>query len=266
MSNIALFDMDGTITPARKPIDKKMIKALEALSGYGDIGIVSGSDFRLISEQVVSQIKSKQLLSRITLYPCNGTQVYDYNYKLGQYTKDYSASIFSEIGKDNYFKLYDFLLKQERVVLDDNPDIVVSGNFIEDRGSVINFCIPGRLSEDKGRANFEYIDKTRRIRERVFSRLKTFFSMSDFDLDVSIGGRTSLDIYPRGWSKIYTLKHLVDYNKITFVGDSCDEGGNDRDLYRADSLIQNFLGLKTSGPEETIDLIKFKIIPIFELK
>ena len=266
MNNIALFDMDGTITPARKPIGRKMIKALEILSDYGDIGIVSGSDFRLISEQVISQIKNKQLLNSITLYPCNGTHVYVYNYKTKKYTKDYSASIFSEIGKDNYFKLYDFLLKQERVVLDDNPDIVVSGNFIEDRGSVINFCIPGRLSEDKGRANFEYIDKTRRVRERVFSRLKTFFSMSDFNLDVSIGGRTSLDIYPKGWSKVYTIKHLADYSKITFVGDSCDEGGNDRALYKADSLIQNFLGLKTSGPEETIDLIKFKIIPIFELE
>ena len=49
MNNIALFDMDGTITPARKLIDRKMIKALDALSEYGDIGIVSGSDYRLNS-------------------------------------------------------------------------------------------------------------------------------------------------------------------------------------------------------------------------
>ena len=90
--------------------------------------------------------------------------------------------------------------------------------------------------------------------------------MSDSNLDVAIGGRTSLDIYPVGWSKVYALKHLTEYGKIAFVGDSCDEGGNDRSLYKADSLIENFLGLKTSGPEETLDLIKFKITPIFQLE
>lgn len=263
MSNIALFDMDGTITPARKKIDKKMIKALEALSDYGDIGIVSGSDFRLISEQIVSQIKSRKLLSRITLFPCNGTQVYDYNYKQREYTKDYSASIFSEIGKDNYFKLYDFLLKQQRVIIEDNPDIIISGNFIEDRGSVINFCIPGRMSADDQRANFEYIDKMRRVREQVFIRLSTFFSMSELNLSASIGGKTSIDIYPTGWSKVYVLRHLPDYETITFVGDSCHAGGNDRDLFLAESVVENFLGIETSSTDETLDIIRCKLIPIF---
>jgi hydroxymethylpyrimidine pyrophosphatase-like HAD family hydrolase len=48
---IALFDLDQTLTIARKPIEKSMIDTLNACKEKGvAIGIVSGSDLNKIKE------------------------------------------------------------------------------------------------------------------------------------------------------------------------------------------------------------------------
>lgn len=50
---IALFDVDQTLTPARKTIEKVMIDTLNQCIEKGiAVGIVSGSDLHKIKEQV----------------------------------------------------------------------------------------------------------------------------------------------------------------------------------------------------------------------
>ena len=50
---IALFDLDQTLTPARKFIEKAMVETIKAVHDKGvAIGIVSGSDLHKIQEQV----------------------------------------------------------------------------------------------------------------------------------------------------------------------------------------------------------------------
>lgn len=50
---IALFDVDQTLTPARKTIERSMIETLDACRAKGvAIGIVSGSDLHKVTEQV----------------------------------------------------------------------------------------------------------------------------------------------------------------------------------------------------------------------
>ncbi len=55
-----------------------------------------------------------------------------------------------------------------------------------------------------------------------------------------------------GWDKTYCLRHCEEYNKIYFVGDKCDPGQNDFELYES-SRTKAF---KTSGPEETESLMQ----------
>lgn len=48
---IALFDVDQTLTPARKSIQQSMLECLEQCKQKGvDIGIVSGSDLHKVTE------------------------------------------------------------------------------------------------------------------------------------------------------------------------------------------------------------------------
>ena len=65
-----LFDMDGTLTPAREEMSRDMLEALKLLNEKFNIGIVSGSIIEYIQEQC-----SELLASDIDLdiYPCNGT-------------------------------------------------------------------------------------------------------------------------------------------------------------------------------------------------
>ena len=57
---IALFDVDQTLTPARKTIEKAMIETLDKCHARGiALGIVSGSDLNKIKEQVGEELVQK---------------------------------------------------------------------------------------------------------------------------------------------------------------------------------------------------------------
>lgn len=256
---ISLFDMDGTLTKPREKIHSDAIQALDDLSNFCEIGIVSGSDFPLIKEQIINYIPN-HLAEKITIFPCNGTQVF--SFVDNSYSRSYSVSMINEIGKDNFFELFNFLLKQQRVVCDDNPDIIIRGNFLDNRDSVLNYSVPGRSSSANERKRFEFIDLTRSIRSQLLTRIKTYISRKKLNLSVSIGGKTSIDIYPKGWDKTYVMNHLVEYDPIVFVGDKCDGSGNDRELYELQSTVDSLISFKTLSPLETSDIIYKKILPM----
>ena len=82
----------------------------------------------------------------------------------------------------------------------------------------------------------------------------------------ALGGSTSIDIYPKGWDKTYVVNHLDRYQNIYFVGDKCDPGGNDFELYeflKGDEACKSF---KTSDPFETEKIIREDIILSFNTK
>jgi phosphomannomutase len=49
---IALFDVDGTLTPARKVVSAEVLEFLSALRGKITIGFVGGSDLKKQKEQL----------------------------------------------------------------------------------------------------------------------------------------------------------------------------------------------------------------------
>ena len=51
-NTIVLFDVDGTLTPARKHITPNVLEALKALRGKVTIGFVGGSDLSKQKEQI----------------------------------------------------------------------------------------------------------------------------------------------------------------------------------------------------------------------
>ena len=66
MKRIVLFDMDGTLTPARKVMEHSTFAALKSLhkNGY-EIGIVTGSGMDYIKEQGnLIKVRENQLIIR----------------------------------------------------------------------------------------------------------------------------------------------------------------------------------------------------------
>lgn len=63
-SRLFLFDLDGTLTLPRKPIMEDMVVALKSAMGKVKVGVVSGSDYGKICEQLQNngEFKAERLL------------------------------------------------------------------------------------------------------------------------------------------------------------------------------------------------------------
>ena len=76
MKNIVLFDMDGTLTKPRKAMESNIIPALRELAKHAEIGIVTGSDYIYVHQQIGMLLERSELRYRIHILPCNGTKYY----------------------------------------------------------------------------------------------------------------------------------------------------------------------------------------------
>jgi phosphomannomutase len=96
---------------------------------------------------------------------------------------------------------------------------------IETRVGMVNFSICGRGCRPSARKRYAAYDGATGERERIRDILINKFP----DLDVAIGGQISLDIFPRGNDKSQSIHYLLQqsHDQIIFIGDRCEEGGND---------------------------------------
>jgi phosphomannomutase len=234
MSKVALFDMDGTLTEPRSLIASDMVDSLISLSKKYKIGIVSGSNFDYIMEQCGSLFKKNRDLSNFTIFPCNGTQKYTWDkneWETGSWKKESSLNMRLHLGELKYRRLISMLSETlYRTHMVYGRGMGLSGNFIVYRDSMINWCPIGRLATKKDREDFVKFDREYKIRERSVG----FFNKNPLSelLTFSLGGSTSVDIYPKGWDKSFVLTHLEEDDKVWFIGDRCTtEYGNDKPLY-----------------------------------
>lgn len=235
---LVLFDVDGTLTPARLTISTEMKETLEALRKKVVVGFVGGSD---LSKQV-EQLGSTVLSDFDYCFSENGLTAY----KLGKELA--SQSFIGWIGDEKYNKLVKFILRY----LSDIDIPVRRGTFIEFRNGMINVSPVGRNASTQERNEFEKYDLEHKIREKLVNALKEEFS--DYGLTYSIGGQISFDVFPTGWDKTYALQHVEDENfkEIHFFGDKSYKGGNDYEIYNDPRTI----GHAVNEPADTIRILK----------
>lgn len=258
MSTI-LFDMDGTLTPARRKITKEMISVLCRLSRQAPIGIVTGSGIDYVLEQCGALWQENGIdPSLLTLFPCNGTQAY--SWKLDRWVQVYMASMEDALGPD-FRKLIKVLLElQYKFAHNSNhDDVPIIGHFISYRESMLNWCPMGRDANFSYRDEFVKKDNEKNIRKDLHTKFNAALVNAGIDgIQASIGGNTSIDVYPTGWDKSFVLRHLEGI-QAWFVGDACEPDGNDYALHTI--LSQSGRSFVTTGPEQTIEIIKNNIIP-----
>ena len=242
-----------------------MVQVLHKLSDHCRIGIVTGSDFSYVKEQIGDLFKEDNitLANSTQLFPCNGTQAWHYNGK--DFVHHFSTSLIDKIGAKKLHELCRFLLQQQLLYMSDFPEVPATGDFIVNRGSMLNYCPPGRSCSPEQRKKFKDIDVKRKIRMGMFRRLNTFMEYKDSGCVAALGGNTSIDIYPRGWDKTYVLNHYHDNPqlKASFIGDRCQAGGNDKTIYEEMINRDNSIAFETTSPEHTIKIIQEQLIPYF---
>ncbi|MCA9459230.1 MAG: HAD-IIB family hydrolase [Nanoarchaeota archaeon] len=237
---LLLFDVDGTLTPARKVVEEEMINILKKLKKNPNIKLayVGGSDF----PKQLEQLKEENMKIFDYMFPENGLIAYKNN---KQY---YSKNILSHFTEESLQEfINEILFYFSKLKLPKKR-----GTFIEYRTGVINVSPIGRNASHEERDEFEIYDKKHNIRKDMIKHLKNKFP--DSGLTYSIGGQISFDVFPNGWNKTYCLKHIEheNFDSIHFFGDKTFEGGNDYEIYEDKRTI----GHTVQNPQETIEILK----------
>ena len=251
MKHVILFDMDGTLTPTRGKMTWEMSLCLKDLSKLAGIGIVTGSGMDYLEEQCSILWESVDP-SLVTLMPCNGTQVH--KWKNGVFERIFSVDMRKKMGNDKFDKLMEGLIfNQFMYCFSSECDHALTGHFISYRESMINWCPVGRNATRDQRLDFIHSDSVSNTRERLKDKIELYLRLHDiYDVAFSLGGSTSIDIYPVGWDKTYSLNHYGD-STCWFVGDKCTNNGNDRTIYEKLNKVNR--SFQTNEPDNTIDII-----------
>ena len=250
MKRIVLFDMDGTLTPPREPLEESLIPVLDQLSDVAEIGIVTGSDYDYLKQQVGSLLGHSKIRKKLHLLPCNGTKHYyppSNNYE--QHKLVSKRNMIDQLGRRKFQQLMLLLIEQQANF--SNERFPLTGHFINYRGSMINWCPIGRNAEAEDRQFFVDYDSSFEptLRERYLGRLRHYVELKRIDgLMIKLGGDTSFDIFPEGWDKTYCLQHFSNYMHW-FIGDRCGKNGNDKEIY--DLLKEEERAFSVAGPDET---------------
>jgi phosphomannomutase len=137
-----LFDVDQTLTPARKTIQQSMLDTLDKCIEKGiAIGIVSGSDLHKVKEQVGEGLINKSLYT----FSENGL----YSLKNGAFFSQKSVKDY--LGEDRLKKLINFCLHY----IADLDIPIKRGTFIEYRTGMLNISPIGRNCSREERDEFE---------------------------------------------------------------------------------------------------------------
>jgi len=258
--HLILFDVDGTLTEARKPIQKAMLKALRELSRYAEIGFLTGSGLEYIKEQLWPALADPIIRQNCHLLPCNGTEYVipygDEEIIFNAMSKEY---MIDSVGKESHQNLMSVLCKLQAQIVEENGDLPLTGNFVQNRGSMINWCPIGRNALQEDREVFKALDNLYGIRKKYLQKLKNYIAAGKMDITVKLGGNTSFDIFPNGWDKTFALNHFDGPNwTFWFVGDRCSPIGNDYEIFSA--LKDTGRAFEVGSPEETVEIIDFHIL------
>lgn len=203
-----IFDVDGTLTPSRKKIDPKFEPFLTDFCANNKVYLVTGSDRQKTVEQLGDKILELVQIS----FNCAGNEVWQGTKMISKETWEPSGEIISYL---------EHLLEKSKFESR-------AGNHIELRNGMLNFCIPGRNSNEDQRQEYIAWDKSTLERLHLIEKLKhRFFTQ----IDAYIGGETGIDIFPKGFGKKQAISKIKTKSSdiLYYFGDQVFENGNDYD-------------------------------------
>jgi len=237
---LCLFDVDGTLTPARQKIDPQLDDFFQSLRKKVKIGVVGGSDYSKIAEQLGD---GDEVIHKYDyVFAENGTV----QYKDGKLLS--KQAIQNQLGEELLQELINFCLRYMGLIKLPKK----RGTFIEFRNGMLNISPIGRSCTPEERLEFSEIDKREKIREKFVQALQQEFAGKG--LRFTRGGLISFDVFPEGWDKRLSLQVLEDegLDAIYFFGNETDLGGNDYEIFEDPRTI----GFTVYSPEDTARLCR----------
>eukprot|EP00753_Platysulcus_tardus_P016253 PLAT556.1.p1 GENE.PLAT556.1~~PLAT556.1.p1 ORF type:complete len:227 (+),score=105.65 PLAT556.1:32-682(+) len=197
---LALFDVDGTLSPARKTASAEMMAAVAALRKRIVVGVVGGSDLAKQRHQLGDDVTDAVDYS----FSENGLVAFKDGEEIGR------TSIADELGEERLKALVDFCLAYIAEL--DLP--IKRGTFVEFRTGMLNVSPIGRNCSYEERLAFNAYDEEHGVRKAFVAALEEKFAA--FELQFSIGGQISFDVFPKGWDKTYCLRYVEEFDTVHF--------------------------------------------------
>jgi HAD superfamily hydrolase (TIGR01484 family) len=235
---IIVVDLDGTLTESKSDMDPEMADLIIELLEYKDIAVISGGSYAQFKEQFIPHmVCPTETLSGLYLFPtCAATS---YSYRDGEWRKIYSEDL-SKAEKERIYKAFDAALDKVGFKKPQSPD----GDIIEDRGTQVTFSAFGQKAPLELKRLWDPDGMKRRA---IIECMQPLIP----DLEIRMGGNTSIDVRKKGIDKAYGIKKIGEYlncsiSDMLFIGDALFEGGNDYPIKQAGVDC-----ISVTGPSET---------------
>jgi HAD superfamily hydrolase (TIGR01484 family) len=218
---VIAFDLDDTLAISKSPISDRMGDLLVQLLKKYDVCIISGGKYEQFKKQVIDRLEATpRELGRMHLMPTCGTRYYRYDELDSEWKLQYAEDL-TEEQKKKIVAALESSAKQTGLWAE-KP----YGDIIEDRGSQVTYSALGQLApaEEKYKWAEANAEAKQVLRKLVADQLP--------DLEVRLGGTTSVDVTRIGIDKAYGMKKLIEAlgiskDDVLFIGDKLQEGGND---------------------------------------
>jgi phosphomannomutase len=223
-----IFDVDGTLTESRKPIDPAFAAEFLEFQKNHFVYLVTGSDYPKTLEQVGEEI----IMNCVKTFHCGGNE----------------GRIHGKVFYANEWMPSNKLLAELAEHLDwsNFPRDKRATKHIEYRQGSINFSVVGRDATWEQREAYRDYDWENSERLWLCVALMERFR----NIEAQIGGETGIDIMPRGLDKSQILKY-IEVKETIFVGDGVGIYGNDASI-----ALECDQGYKVRNVDETRRLIK----------
>lgn len=231
-----IFDLDNTLAESFHAPTPEMSERLERIAGMMPTSIMSAASLERMERDVLSGLKPAAAHA-LTLFTANASQCYTYD---GSWKSEYNFG-FTEKEHGVIAEAFRESLAQTGIA----EGTKIYGEQIVDYKGYIAFTALGLDAPREEKLRWDPDGSKRaKLRNALMKRLP--------DLDVYIGGATSVDVTPPGINKAYGVRWLAKHlgmqpNDILFVGDALYPGGND------EVVIET--GVQTravKNPEETL--------------
>ncbi len=236
MDNIYIFDMDGTLTPARKPMTENFAKVFLPWLENNCAYIATGSDFEKLEEQMPQGV----INAFAGIYCSMGNECW----RKGAFEYQNDLVLEPELIEklENYRQNSQY--PHERFP-----------NYIEKRIGMVNFSVLGRDCPYEARLQYAEWDGSFGEREKIQAELAAQYPQYDFLL----GGNISIDIVKKECGKGQIgrdLRQKFPHAKLIFFGDKTFPGGNDYELAKCLMEMDNTKVVQVENPDELLKYLE----------
>ncbi len=242
MPKLVIFDLDGTLTPSKSPLEPEMAEVLCRLLAVKKVLVIGGGSPKQFFDQFLNHLSCPpEALDNLYIMPTSGAVLFRHQGDSWERVYEYQLT---DAEKAQILVALNEALKETDYVRPETP----YGEIIEDRKSQISFSGLGQKAPLELKSAWDP-DQKRRL--PIVEKLK--HSLPGFD--VKLGGTTTIDITKKGINKAFGVMEIskllnLPISDAVYIGDALYENGNDAIV--KESGVET---IQISGPVETAKII-----------